>query len=57
MGRGEGRGRGKGGFFDLLQELGGIMQAAACCVCLLFILGPVFLIIGAVTCSRHSCCR
>jgi hypothetical protein len=43
---GMGRGRGKGGFYDMLGELGGMMQAACCCVCMLFILGPVFLIIG-----------
>jgi hypothetical protein len=41
-----GRGNGKGGFFDALGELGGMMQAACCCVCLVFLLGPIFLIVG-----------
>ena len=41
-----GRGNGKGGFFDVLGELGGMLQAACCCVCLVFLLGPIFLIVG-----------
>lgn len=46
MGRGMGKGLGKGGFFDMLGELGGLLQAAACCICLLCVLGPIFLIVG-----------
>ena len=41
-----GRGNGKGGFFDVLGELGGMMQAACCCVCVAFLLGPIFLLVG-----------
>jgi|EP01044_Picomonas_judraskeda_P010903 hypothetical protein len=41
-----GHGNGKGGFFDVLGELGGMMQAACCCVCVAFLLGPIFLLVG-----------
>ena len=43
-----GRGRGKGGCLLMteMNELGGMLQAMALCVCLLLVLGPVLIIMG-----------
>lgn len=46
MGRGLGRGRGKGRFFGAMQELEQGMQCGLCCVCLMCICGPIFILVG-----------
>eukprot|EP01048_Picozoa_sp_COSAG05_P003109 COSAG05_NODE_138_length_16837_cov_344.961286_17_plen_473_part_00 len=43
-GRGEGKGGGKGGYMDIFQELEQGLQAAACCLCIMIVAGPICII-------------